>query len=270
MCFQSIMRSQIGGSEIAAYRTENRQFGLGFLVGLAVKVSTMRLIVLLLTGVGFCLPMFSLATEPDMTELERWLESDEMLPPSVSTEHVNEGELVFLVRQPSRPVHHHQNQLTINAASLRDGWVQLNQCHEHLDRVPAAQITYNKERIRDLQIVTSGNIEQSWVEDKSVQLRNIQENAHLCVRAWTRALRANGDGSYSLRNGPFMRRFLDGYYPMRVSMQIEFASSGLHLVAMKPQRQQGFEVTEREGYLAFDAWFEGSLKTEFLFRQNTL
>lgn len=230
----------------------------------------MRLFIVLLTGLGLWLPMLSLGNEPSLTELERWLESDEMLPPSASTEHVNEGALVFLMRPPARQVHHHQNHLTINTASLRNGWVQLYQCHEHLDQVPATQITYNKERIRDLQIVTSGNIEQSWVEDNSVQLRNILENARLCVRAWTRALRANGDGSYSLRNGPFMRRFLDGYYPMRVSMEIDYASSGLHLVAMKPQRQQGFEVTERDGYLAFDAWFEGRLQTEFLFRHDTL
>ena len=229
----------------------------------------MRLRVVLITWLGLSTPLLSLGNEPSMTELERWLESDEMLPPSVSTEHVNEGNLVFLRQHPTKQVHHHQNHLTINTASLRDGWVQLNQCHDHLDRVPATQITYNKERIRDLQIVSSGNIEQSWIEDNSVQLRNIQANARLCVRAWTRALRANGDGSYSLRNGPFMRRFLDGYYPMRVTMEIDYTASGLQLVSMKPARQQGFEVTEREGYLAFDAWFEGSLQTEFLFRRDS-
>ena len=230
----------------------------------------MHLLVVLLMGLGLFIPTLSLGSEPSMAELERWLESDEMLPPSVSTDHVNEGNLVFLSRQPTKQVHHHQNHLIINAASLSDGWVRLNQCHEHLDRVPQAQIMYNKDRIRDLQIVTSGNIEQSWIEDNSVQLRNVQENARLCVQAWIRALRANADGSYSLRNGPFLRRFLDGYYPMRVSMQIEYATSGLHLVGMKPERQEGFEVTERAGFLAFDAWFEGRLKTEFLFRQDTL
>jgi hypothetical protein len=67
-----------------------------------------------------------------------------------------------------------------------------------------------------------------------------------------------------------MRRFLDGYYPMRVSMKIDFADSGLRLIAMKPERQQGFEVKEQNGSLAFDAWFEGRLRTEFLFRSHTL
>ena len=230
----------------------------------------MRLVVLFFMGLGLCLPLLSQGNEPSIEELERWLESDDMQPPSVSTAHVNEGELVFLTRLPGKQVHHHQNHLVINADSLRNGWVRLNQCHEHLDRVPRAQIMYNKDRIRDLQIVTSGNIEQSWVEGNSVQLRNIHDNARLCVQAWTRALKANADGSYSLRNGPFMRRFLDGYYPMRVSMQIDYAGSGLHLVSMTPPRQQGFEVTEQPDSLAFDAWFEGRLQTEFLFRQGTL
>ena len=225
----------------------------------------------LLFGCLSCLlPGIAPGDEPGMAELERWLESDELMPPSVSIDQVNEGKLVFLSRRPARQVHHHQNHLVIYADSLLNGWVRLKQCHEHLDRVPRAQIMYNRERIRDLQITTSGNIEQSWVEDNTVQLRNVQENARLCVQAWTRALKANGDGSYSLRNGPFMRRFLDGYYPMRVSMQIDYAASGLRLIAMKPERQQGFDVTEQEGSLTFDAWFEGRLKTEFLFRSHTL
>ena len=230
----------------------------------------MREIVLLFAGLFCMFPGMALGDEPSMAELERWLESDELMPPSVSTDHVNEGTLVFLTQRPARQVHHHQNHLVIDADSLLNGWVRLRQCHAHLDRVPRAQITYNRERIRDLQIITSGNIEKSWVEDNTVQLRNVQENARLCVQAWTRALKANDDGSYSLRNGPFMRRFMDGYYPMRVSMQIDYAASGLQLVAMKPERQQGFDVTEQDGRLAFDAWFEGRLKTEFLFRSHTL
>ncbi len=230
----------------------------------------MQKIVIILTGLICLQSNIASADEPSMAELERWLESDELLPPSVSTENVNEGALVFLSRQPARQVHHHQNHLVINADSLINGWVRLKQCHDHLDKVPRAQIMYNRDRIRDLQIITSGNIEQSWVEDNTVQLRNVQENARLCVQAWTRALKSNGDGSYSLRNGPFMRRFLDGYYPMRVSMQIDYASSGLQLIAMKPERQAGFDVREQDGSLAFDAWFEGRLNTEFLFRSHTL
>ena len=122
----------------------------------------MRVLIIVITGLWLLISQVGLASEPSLEELERWLESDDMMPPSVSTADVNEGELVFLAQHPAKQVHHHQNYLIINADSLRDGWVRLNQCHDHLDRVPRAQIMYNKDRIRDLQIVTSDNIEQNF------------------------------------------------------------------------------------------------------------
>jgi hypothetical protein len=208
------------------------------------------------------------AGEPGEAELERWLESDDPLPPSASTADVNEGELVFLAEPPRRTVHYHQNRLVISAASLRDGWVHLEQCHTNLDQIPLAQILYNKERVRNLVITRSEHIGISRVEGNTVQLEDIGPRARLCVTAWTRALRVRDDGSYLLRNGPFMRRFLDGYYPMRVSLQVDYADTGLHLVDMHPARQPGFEVSNGDGRLAFDAWFEGRLQTEFVFRRD--
>jgi len=225
-----------------------------------------RVIPLLVLGllVGSPLP----AGEPGAAELERWLESDELLPPSASTADVNEGELVFLVKPPRRAVHYHQNRLVISAASLRDGWVRLAQCHSNLDRVPLAQILYNRDRVRGLVITVSEHIGRSRVEGHTVQLEDIGPRARLCVSAWTRALQRRDDGSYLLRNGPFMRRFLDGYYPMRVSLQVDYAASGLRLVDMRPARQPGFEVRDGDGRLSFDAWFEGRLQTEFVFRRD--
>lgn len=224
-----------------------------------------------LTGLLLCLlaglPLLQ-AAEPDQAELERWLESDDLLPPSVSTEHVNEGQLVFLAEPPRRAVHHHQNRLIISAASLDEGWVRLQQCHRHLDQVPRTQILYNRERVRDLAIVHSEHIGASRVQDNTVQLEDVGPGARLCVSAWTRVLQAQDDGSYLLRNGPFMRRFLDGYYPMHVSMEVDYAGSGLQLIDMQPARQAGFEVRTGNGRLAFEAWFEGRLQTEFRFRRG--
>ncbi|NNF96014.1 MAG: hypothetical protein HKM94_03690, partial [Halobacteria archaeon] len=48
----------------------------------------MREIVLLLTGLFWLFPGVALGAEPSMAELERWLESDELMPPSVSTDQV--------------------------------------------------------------------------------------------------------------------------------------------------------------------------------------
>lgn len=214
------------------------------------------------------LPIMTIAKDLDRAELERWFESDELLPRVISTENVNEGNLQFLHSLPVQTVHHHQNKLMIDAESVSSGWVQLSQCHENLDKVPRAQILYSKDRIKELKVVSSKNIDKSWIENNSVQLRNIHSDARLCVAARTHALKMNKDGIYVLRNGPFMRRFLDGYYPMWVSLEIDFSQSDLQLIAIKPMEQDGFKVKSQQGSISVDAWFEGKLNTEFRFKSH--
>ena len=107
---------------------------------------------------------------------------------------VNEGPLRFLDTPPARPVHHHQNRIRIDGGSLSSGWVSLSQCHDHLDAVPRAQITFREGYVRDLKVDLSAGIEQAWVEGASVQLRNVAPGARLCLSAQTRALRNVGNG----------------------------------------------------------------------------
>ena len=83
-----------------------------------------------------------------------------------------------------------------------------------------------------------------------------------------RALEFNEDGSFSLRNGPFMRRFLDGYYPMHVSMDIEVPRDYLRFLDIRPRRQNGFKVDETAEGLYVDTWFEGKLYTEVRFEAD--
>lgn len=206
------------------------------------------------------------ARELSGEELERWFESDDPHPSNSSTAHVNEGNLVFLHQPPGKPVHHHHNKLTINELSLATGWVHLQQCHDNMDKFSRVQIMFKKGRIRDLAITQAQNISESWVEENSVQLRDVRAGARLCVSAWTRALESNEGGLYTMHNGPFMRKFLDGYYPMRVSMDVDYRGTGLKLVSMSPQQQSGFDVDERSEGVSFDAWFEGRLNTELMFQ----
>lgn len=190
---------------------------------------------------------------------EDWLNFD----PQASHEAINGGELVFLKTPPAKPVHHHQNTLTVHAQSMQDGWASLVQCHDNLDMFPRAQVLYNRERVRNLRIKKAERIGEAWVEDNTVQLRDVDEGARLCVEAESRALRANRDGTFTLRNGPFMRKFLDGYFPMRVSIDIELPEQ-LHFVSVSPVQQDGFQVDHDRGAVHVDAWFEGRLKTEIL------
>ena len=174
---------------------------------------------------------------------------------------VNEGPLHFLETPPSKPVHHHQNRIRIDADSLSSGWVGLSQCHDHLDAVPRAQITFRDGFVRDLKVDSATRIEQAWVEGASVQLVNVEPGARLCLSALTRALRNTGNGYFNLNSGPYMRKFLDGYYPMRVTLEIEYPAQMLKLIDIAPPAQPGFTLEERPGAIRMDAVFEGELQT---------
>ena len=219
----------------------------------------------LLPGLLFALLAMPGLAAPDEAELERWLESDEPLSPSVSTANVNEGELVFLARPPVRPVHHHFQHLTLDVQSRETGWVRMEQCHENLDRVPATQIVFRPGRVQDLAITRARGIGRAWVEGDTVQLENVGRDARLCLRGRIRALTALPDGAWRLCNGPYMRRFLDGYYPMRVTVVIDFAGADLRPVRIRPPAQPGFRVEQAPGRLRLEAWFEGRLQTEIRF-----
>ncbi len=178
---------------------------------------------------------------------------------------VNDGELRFLAKAPDRQVHHHQNHITLTPDSLVSGWVKLEQCHQHLDPVPSTQIVYHQERIRALRITRVENIERAWVEDNSVQMENIKHDALLCIEAESRALLDDGPDAHVLLNGPYMRRFLDGYYPMRVTMTVSLGGSGLRFDSLTPAAQPGFTVHISQDEAGYDTWFEGRLVTRIRF-----
>ena len=180
---------------------------------------------------------------------------------------VNEGPLQFLAAPPAKAVHHHQNRIRIEADSLASGWVSLAQCHDHLDAVPRAQITFREGFVRNLRIDVASGIGAAWVEGASVQLEQVAPGARLCLSAETRALRETGDGTFALANGPYMRRFLDGYYPMRVTLDVVYPEARLSLAGVTPREQPGLVIVERPGEIRLDALFEGELRTLIEFRQ---
>ena len=198
--------------------------------------------------------------QPDQSALE-WFNA----PPDKSAADVNEGNLVFLKKPPAKPAHHHHNAITLNRQTLDNGWAALVQCHENLDQVGSAQILFNAKRTRKLAIASYSNIGRAWVENSSVQMKNIGPGAKLCVTAQSRVLYVNGDGTYTLRNGPFMRKFLDGFYPLHLSMQVKYDNVGLRFLRTLPLPQEGFVVQQQNHEVNLDTWFEGKLITEIHF-----
>jgi len=177
---------------------------------------------------------------------------------------VNEGELVFLHAPPPGPVHHHRSRIVITRQSLADGWVLMEQCHERLDRVAEAQIVFNPGRTRALEVLSFHNMDKAFVESNTIQLRGIREASKVCARLETKALHSLGVQIFELQNGPFMRRFLDGYYPLRLSIHIEYPPH-LELVDYAPENQPGCAVTSAPGHVGVEALFEGELRTRFRF-----
>ena len=211
----------------------------------------------LLTGLlllSFVLPAMA-ATENE----EEWFADEE------STESVNEGELRFLETAPDPAVLHSESRIRITSASLESGWVDLLQCYRNLDAVPKVEVVFDYREMRGLAVVAKRGVGKAEVSGQSVQLEDVSKQASLCIEAQVRNLYRQADGSYVLRNGPYMRKFLDGYYPFRVSLEVNYPQELVRFVRVSPGVQPGFRVETAPGLIGFDAWFEGRLSTRIHF-----
>ncbi len=142
------------------------------------------------------------------------------------------------------------------------------QCHEHLDPVAATQILFHPQRVRAIRVLSSNGIGHIETSEASVQLQNIGSAATLCLSAKSRALKPLQDGRFLLENGPYMRRFLDGYYPMLVSLDIRYPVDLLVLEHQEPAAQPGFRTRAHPGRIEAETRFEGRLYTRFTFRRR--
>ena len=172
---------------------------------------------------------------------------------------INEGELHFLTALPADPPHHHTMTVNITPDSLKHGWVEATQCHYQLDKVSAMQVVFGAGRVRKLQILRSDNIQRTWIENDSVQLEEIGDDAVLCIVSENRALDIDAaNGEYHWHGGPYMRRFLDGFFPMRVTLVMNYPMQLLKLQKIEPRVLKLKAVTV-PGQVRIDTLFEGRL-----------
>jgi len=172
----------------------------------------------------------------------------------------------FLAEPPANPVHHHTNRITIDAQALRTGWARLRQCHTHMDALGATQIVFNAGRIREIEVVSSSHIARIRVRDDRVLLDGVEHGAAICLRAETRSVERRPDASVVVRNGPFMRRFLDSYFPMHVTLEVRYPADQLRFRSIQPSPQPGLALQQEPGRVTADAWFSGVLRTRLRFR----
>ena len=180
---------------------------------------------------------------------------------------INAGTLEFHAKTPDTRIHRLHNRLDIDAESLESGYAQLHQCHENLDPIRRAEVSYRYKSMKGLRLESWEGIGRAWVEGDSVQMIEVAEGARLCIRAQVGVLHSRDGGAYLLRSGPFHRRFLDGYFPMRVTLDIRYPESLLRFVSIEPAPQPGLALTERPDGLQVDAQFSGMLSLEIHFQK---
>ena len=175
---------------------------------------------------------------------------------------VNEGDLVFLETRPDPGGPRMEKRIDLDASSLENGWARMSQCHYNLDAVAAAEVVYNPQRTRNIQVTRAEDINEAVVDGPSVQLRDVGRDATLCVRAEVLAIVPNPEGDgYLVENGPFMRRFLDGYYPMQVRLEVHWPPGLLRLSRSEPAPQPGHDLETDAGMVTVSAHFEGRLRS---------
>lgn len=219
----------------------------------------MNLLKYLVLYLLFTFPLFA-SENMSAEELEKWFVED---TPATNKE-VNSGQLLFLTSPPVKPALHSSNVFIIDNTSIEEGWVTLTQCYENLDAVPLTEVVFQYRFMRNLKIKSTKNIQQARVINQSVELKNIKKNARLCISAEVRNFYQNEDKTYSLINGPYHRKFLDGYFPYHLSMDIHFPRQ-LRFILSQPKQQKGFILNKQQNRIIIDAWFEGKLESELRF-----
>ena len=209
------------------------------------------------------LPLVLLMHHPAiaMDDPEAWLDQQD----DNRTLLINEGSLKFHSGTSGHRVLQTRNWLTVAPESLQTGWVALHQCQRNLDPVAAVEIVYLYERLRKLRVISSRGIAHTRVEQNSIQMEQVQEGGEVCIEAEVQVLKTDGEGNYSLQSGPFHRRFLDGYYPVRLDYRLRWPADRLQLESVHPDRQEGFTIREQPGELIINTLFEGKLTINIRF-----
>ncbi len=195
-------------------------------------------------------------------DIEQWFNEDTATTPV----QVNENEIEFLPVPPAKPVLHTINKLIINQNSIDNGWVKLAQCYKHLDPIGKTDVVYRYKFLRALDITSKRHIGKATIKGQSIALEDVGNNAELCVKAEVRIFYQNPDSTFSLINGPYHRKYLDGYFPYHVTLSIQYPESKLTLINTIPREQPGFELDKETNRLTVDTHFAGTLMTEIIFK----
>jgi len=197
----------------------------------------------------------------DKSAAEAWFNDDSDL----LIEEVNEGDLNFIAPFTGKKILHSEAVLTITDSSLKAGWVELQQCYRNLDPIGKMDVVYRYKNIKQLKITSLNNIGDTRVNGQTIHLQDVSASAHLCIQAEVQILEQTSDQKFTLSNGPYHRKFFDGYYPYHVTLTIRYPADRLKYTHILPEPQPLFKVIKQPGKFFLDTWFEGVLLIEIKF-----
>ena len=174
-----------------------------------------------------------------------------------------EGELRYLASHPEPHTYRYESHVRISPESLQTGLVQLSTCHYQLDPIRKVVIAFNKDRLRRLTVVKADGIEKVEVDRHLVVLTQVARGASICIDLDSQALDPIDQNSWRLQAGPLMRRYLDGYLPMRADLHVYWTEGLLRIQETDPLPQPGVEIKESPSgaqmHLIFAGRFRGSI-----------
>lgn len=198
-----------------------------------------------------------------LSEAEKaWLMDDSNLDAFA----ISEGELKMSPKA-SKKEYWLENHLSVTPTSIQDGWMKFSQCHHQLDPVAKIEVSYNADNTRSLKLKSSQGIENIKVHPHSVELQNVTRGAMVCINGESKTLFNNGK-DFVIKRGPYMRKFLDGYYPMIVEENIFLQGVDAQLIESSPLTIESAQSASKIHEYCYRYAFEGKLQPNYTFKLN--
>lgn len=201
----------------------------------------------------------------DLTPEERaWLEDDSALDAMT----VNDGQINWVSAEQTKGKYYLENKITVIPESLKTGWVKFIQCHNQLDPFYKVEVQYHSENTRNLQVQSHDLIDEVNIDNinQTAVLIEAKKGAKVCISGESKTMKATEKG-YVIQRGPYMRKFLDGYYPMYLKESLDWSATPIELEQTHIQTQPGrsFKYSQANKTLTAEYWFEGRLMPTYEF-----
>lgn len=206
----------------------------------------------------------NVTAEPSPEQLENWFNNDKLDMPEEAT--VQDEALRFIINTNKQNIPVTEKTYQINIDSLHTGWVVIEQCYRNLDPVSQLEVVYEYQKMRNLKVTHQHLVGKLWIEGQTIQMENLSKGASICTKAEVGILRQADNKNYLLLAGPFKRKFLDGYYPMHVKLDIRYPAEKLILNEIFPEAAPGFNISHNKGLVIIDTRFTGKLYLALSFK----